>query len=79
MCNDQALSPSTARREWRFWVILRSATVSVAVSQTPFPFSFGPIFLAALKQALLSALVLPSIFPAHWILNELQNVLAEIH
>lgn len=60
-------------------MILRSATVSVAVSQTPFPFSFGPIFLAALKQALLSALVLPSIFPAHWILNELQNVLAEIH
>ena len=35
--------------------------------------SSGPIPLAALKQALLSALVLPSIFPAHWILNELQN------
>lgn len=48
-------------------MIPRSATVSVAVSQTPF------IPLAALKQALLSALVLPSIFPAHWILNELQN------
>lgn len=35
--------------------------------------SSGSIPLAALKQALLSALVLPSIFPAHWILNELQN------
>lgn len=35
--------------------------------------SSGPIPLAALKQALLRALVLPSIFPAHWILNELQN------
>lgn len=38
--------------------------------------SSGPIPLAALKQALLSALVLPSIFPAHWILNELQNAVS---
>lgn len=38
-----------------------------------FPFSSGHIPLTALKQALLSARVLPSVFPAHWILNELQN------
>lgn len=63
--HDQALS-SVQQEGGR---VLDSVLEAGALRQLlRFPFS-----LTALKQALLSARVLPSVFPAHWILNELQN------